>query len=73
MPSRAQVGKILFGREDINFTKFEPCPSPPNDNGFCGSQSDIYDRTGKYCEAKNEGVHHERAAEICRIKKEMLK
>jgi hypothetical protein len=55
------------------FKVLEPCPSPPNEKGFCGSAGDIYDRTGKICEAKNQGTPHARAAEICRMKKELLK
>ena len=51
----------------------EPCPSPPNENGFCGNAADIYKRTGKYCEAKNPGLSHIRAVEICQLKQEMLK
>jgi hypothetical protein len=51
----------------------EPCPSPPDENGFCGDVESIYVRTGKYCEAKNQNLRHDRAVEICRLKKEMLK
>jgi hypothetical protein len=51
----------------------DPCPSPPNESGFCGSQRDIQKRTGKYCEAKNEGIHHEVAVDICKKKQELLK
>jgi hypothetical protein len=72
MVTKKEVGKILFGREDVNFTNFDPCPSPPNDKGYCGSQGEIYDRTGQVCEAKNPTIHHEQAAEICRKKKGML-
>lgn len=63
--------KELAAQRRIN--GLEPCPSPPNANGFCGSQRQIYDLTGKLCEAKSEGIHHERAAEICRQKKELLR
>jgi hypothetical protein len=59
--TRKQIAKALF-----------PCPSPPNDKGYCGSQGEIYDRTGQVCEAKNPAIHHEQAAEICRKKKGML-
>jgi hypothetical protein len=49
----------------------EPCPSPPDEHGFCGNSADIFKRTGKYCEAKSANIHHQRAAEICQLKKEM--
>lgn len=74
MTTRKAIGRVLFGRQDeIAFADLEPCPSPPNDNGFCGSQSDIYDRTGKYCEAKKDSVPHAIAAEICAKKQGMLR
>jgi hypothetical protein len=53
--------------------ELEPCPSPPNESGFCGNQREIHRLTGKYCEAKNEGIHHEVAVDICRKKQELLK
>jgi hypothetical protein len=51
----------------------EPCPNPPDEHGFCGNNDSIYKKTGKFCEAKSPTIHHQRAAEICQLKQEMLK